>query len=115
MRAIALITLLLTLGTANADDLTVIGNPDADDCYLATMLPYIDAEASIVSCNLALNTRRTSWEGQGVDSGESRHLVQPHGRIRCGVGRLQCGSRARLGLPRGLHQPRERVFLHRTG
>jgi len=60
MRAIALITLLLTLGTANADDLTVIGNPDADDCYLATMLPYIDAEASIVSCNLALYTRRTS-------------------------------------------------------
>ena len=60
MRAIALITLLLTLGTANADDLTVIGNPDADDCYRATILPYLAAEHSIVSCNLALNTRRVS-------------------------------------------------------
>lgn len=58
MRAIALTTLLLTLGTANADDFTVAGNPDADDCYRATMLPEVAAEASIASCNVALNTRR---------------------------------------------------------
>ena len=58
MRAIALTTLLLTLGTANADTLTVTGNPDADDCYRATMLPDVAAEASITSCNVALNTRR---------------------------------------------------------
>lgn len=60
MRAIALTTLLLALGTANADDLTVIGNPDADDCYRATMLPDFAAEPSIVSCNIALNTRRVT-------------------------------------------------------
>ncbi len=60
MRAIALTTLLLTLGTANADDMTVIGNPDAGDCYRATMLPDILAESSIISCNIALNTRRVS-------------------------------------------------------
>jgi tetratricopeptide (TPR) repeat protein len=58
MRAIALTTLLLTLGTANADDFTVTGNPDAEDCYRATMLPQMAAEASITSCNTALNTRR---------------------------------------------------------
>ena len=58
MRAIALTTLLLTLGTANADDLTVTGNPDANDCYRATMLPLMAAETSIGSCNVALNTRR---------------------------------------------------------
>ncbi len=60
MRAIALTTLLLTLGTANASDLTVTGNPDADDCYRATMLPYMAAEVSIHSCNIALTTRRIS-------------------------------------------------------
>ena len=60
MRAIALTTLLLTLGTANADDMTVIGNPDADDCYRATMLPDIAAAPSITSCNVALNTRRNT-------------------------------------------------------
>jgi tetratricopeptide (TPR) repeat protein len=60
MRAIALTTLLLTLGTAQADNLVVAGNPDAHDCYRATMLPNLAAEASITSCNLALNTRRTS-------------------------------------------------------
>jgi tetratricopeptide (TPR) repeat protein len=58
MRAIALTTLLLALGTANADNLTVTGNPDANDCYRATMLPHMAAEASITSCNVALNTRR---------------------------------------------------------
>ncbi len=58
MRAIALTTLLLTLGTAQADDLVVTGNPDANDCYLATMLPDMAAEAAITSCNIALNTRR---------------------------------------------------------
>jgi len=60
MRAIALTTLLLTLGTANADDMVVTGNPDADECYRATMLPGAAAAASIVSCNTALNTRRTT-------------------------------------------------------
>jgi tetratricopeptide (TPR) repeat protein len=60
MRAIALTTLLLTLGTANADDLVVTGNPDANDCYRATMLPRMAAEASIASCNVALNTRRVT-------------------------------------------------------
>jgi len=64
MRAIALTTLLLTLGTANADDLTVIGNPDADDCYRATMLPRMVAHSSIASCNIALNTRRISRKGR---------------------------------------------------
>jgi len=58
MRAIALTTLLLTLGTAQADTQVVTGNPDANDCYRATMLPYMAAEASITSCNVALNTRR---------------------------------------------------------
>jgi tetratricopeptide (TPR) repeat protein len=58
MRAIALTTLLLTLGTAQADTQVVTGNPDADDCYRATMLPYKEAETSITSCNIALNTRR---------------------------------------------------------
>jgi tetratricopeptide (TPR) repeat protein len=60
MRAIALTTLLLTLGTAQADDLVVTGNPDAGDCYRATMLPDVVAEASISSCNVALNTRRVT-------------------------------------------------------
>jgi tetratricopeptide (TPR) repeat protein len=60
MRAIALTTLLLTLGTANADDVTVIGNPDAADCYRATLLPDMAAEPSISSCNIALNTRRVT-------------------------------------------------------
>jgi tetratricopeptide (TPR) repeat protein len=60
MRAIALTTLLLTLGTAHADDTTVIGNPDADECYRATMLPSMVAHSSIASCNIALNTRRIS-------------------------------------------------------
>ncbi len=60
MRAIALTTLLLTLGTAHADNLTVTGNPDANDCYLATMLPDAAAQATIASCNIALNTRRVS-------------------------------------------------------
>ena len=45
MRAIALTTLLLTLGTANADNLVVAGNPDANECYRATMLPRLAAEA----------------------------------------------------------------------
>ena len=58
MRAIALTTLLLTLGTANADDMVVAGNPDANDCYQSTMLPFMAAETSISSCNVALNTRR---------------------------------------------------------
>lgn len=58
MRAIALTTLLLTLGTAHADDMVVTGNPEANDCYRATMLPNAAAEASISSCNVALNTRR---------------------------------------------------------
>lgn len=58
MRFIALTTLLLTLGTANASDLTVTGNPEADGCYRATMLPYTAAQSSIASCNVALNTRR---------------------------------------------------------
>jgi tetratricopeptide (TPR) repeat protein len=58
MRVIALTTLLLTLGTAHADDQVVTGNPEANDCYRATMLPYVEAKTSIVSCNLALNTRR---------------------------------------------------------
>jgi len=40
--------------------MTVIGNPDAGDCYRATMLPDFLAESSITSCNIALNTRRTS-------------------------------------------------------
>jgi tetratricopeptide (TPR) repeat protein len=60
MRAIALTTLLLTLGTAQADNLVVTGNPDANDCYLATMLPNMAAHASISSCNIALNTRRVT-------------------------------------------------------
>ena len=60
MRVIALTTLLLTLGTANADDLVVAGNPDANDCYRATMLPNSVAAASIASCNVALNTRRVT-------------------------------------------------------
>ncbi len=60
MRAIALTTLLLTLGTANADSLTVTGNPDADECYRATMLPHMAAETALASCNVALNTRRTT-------------------------------------------------------
>jgi len=58
MRAIALTTLLLTLGTAHADTQVVTGNPDANDCYRNTMLPYLAAETSITSCNIALNTRR---------------------------------------------------------
>jgi len=58
MRVIALTTLLLTLGTANASDLTVAGNPDADDCYRATMLPFSAAPSAVSSCNVALNTRR---------------------------------------------------------
>ena len=58
MRAIALTTLLLTLGTAQADGLVVTGNPDASECYRATMLPDMAAEAAITSCNIALNTRR---------------------------------------------------------
>ncbi len=60
MRAIALTTLLLTLGTAHADDLVVTGNPDASSCYQATMLPDAVAAASIASCNTALGTRRTT-------------------------------------------------------
>ncbi|MCH8889806.1 MAG: tetratricopeptide repeat protein [Myxococcales bacterium] len=60
MRAIALTTLLLTLGTAHADNLVVTGNPDASDCYRATMLPDATAVASLTSCNTALNTRRTT-------------------------------------------------------
>ena len=58
MRTIALTTLLLTLGTAHADNLVVAGNPDANDCYRATMLPDAVAATSISSCNVALNTRR---------------------------------------------------------
>ena len=58
MRSIALTTLLLTLGTAHADDMVVVGNPDADDCYQSTMLPDVAAQGSISSCNVALNTRR---------------------------------------------------------
>ena len=61
MRAIALTTLLLTLGTtAQADNMVGTGNPDADDCYRATMLPDLTAHASISSCNTALNTRRVT-------------------------------------------------------
>ena len=58
MRVIALTTLLLTLGTANASDLTVAGNPDADSCFRATMLPFEAASTAVSSCNVALNTRR---------------------------------------------------------
>jgi len=60
MRVIALTTLLLTLGTANADDLVVVGNPAATECYRATMLPNSAAAASLETCNVALNYRRTS-------------------------------------------------------
>jgi tetratricopeptide (TPR) repeat protein len=60
MRAIALTTLLLTLGTAHAGNVVVTGNPEANDCYRATMLPDWAAHASISSCNVALNTRRTT-------------------------------------------------------
>jgi tetratricopeptide (TPR) repeat protein len=58
MRAIALTTLLLTLGTAQADTQVVTGNPEANDCYRSTMLPFAAPETSIASCNIALNTRR---------------------------------------------------------
>jgi len=60
MRTIALTTLLLTLGTANADDMVVIGNPDATECYRATMLPNSVAASSIATCSIALNSRRTT-------------------------------------------------------
>lgn len=60
MRTIALTTLLLTLGTAHADDFVVTGNPDAEECYRATMLPNSVAATSITTCNTALNTRRTT-------------------------------------------------------
>jgi tetratricopeptide (TPR) repeat protein len=60
MRAIALTTLLLTLGTAQAGNLVVAGNPEAEDCYRAALLPNVAAQASITSCNVALNTRRIS-------------------------------------------------------
>jgi len=60
MRLIALTTLLLTLGTAHADDMVVIGNPDASECYRATMLPDSIAAASIDTCTTALNSRRTT-------------------------------------------------------
>ena len=61
MRAIALTTLLLILGTpAQADNLVGTGNPEADDCYRATMLPDLVAHTAISSCNTALNTRRIS-------------------------------------------------------
>jgi len=60
MRTIALTTLLLTLGTAHADNLVVTGNPDATECYRATMLPYSVAESAIETCNTALNSRRAT-------------------------------------------------------
>ena len=60
MRLIALTTLLLTLGTAHADNLVVTGNPDATECYRATMLPDSIAATAISTCNTALNTRRTT-------------------------------------------------------
>jgi tetratricopeptide (TPR) repeat protein len=59
MRLIALTTLLLTLGTAQADNLVVTGNPVASECYRATLLPDSMAEASIPTCTEALNTGRT--------------------------------------------------------
>lgn len=60
MRTIALTTLLLTLGTANADDQVVIGNPAATECYRATMLPNSIAATAIDDCNIALNYPRTT-------------------------------------------------------
>ena len=66
MRVIALTTLLLSLtlplptGTSNADNLVITGNPEADDCYRATMLPDSFAASAIGSCNTALNARRIS-------------------------------------------------------
>jgi tetratricopeptide (TPR) repeat protein len=37
--------------------MAVTGNPDASDCYRATLLPNMAAAPSIASCNVALNTR----------------------------------------------------------
>ncbi|HXV37775.1 MAG TPA: tetratricopeptide repeat protein [Myxococcota bacterium] len=60
MRVIALTTLLLILGTAQANSQVVAGNPDALECFRATTLPDTAAATSIASCNAALNARRVT-------------------------------------------------------